>query len=474
MLRAAGFQSDLRDDIMAWKRTKLLTNLAGGLQAACGTVPEDLLRLLQAEAEAVFLALDLPYHPVAELLALCPTTSVPLADGRTRPGGSTWQSVARGRPTEAEALAGEVVDLAGRAGIDTPLCRRMVDRCGALQRPAAWTVGGLRGALVEAPEGEELVFRRPSLDAVRRRPGMYFGDPDDAAAPIQLLLEVLGNSLDQHLGGRCTRIDVRLVADGFSVADDGPGVEPDRLHGYLSALHSGATADGHWPHVHPRLSFGGVGLAPVNALCRRFEWTTRFAGRATRRRYAFGQPLGPAEDLGPTTTTGLEVEAVIDRDILAGPVDLVLVVDALERLAALSDLAVTLDGHPVRADGLAGLVTRRAGCAGRRGFGPADVQLRRRHGDVSVDLAMFVGERDDRHMGWSFINFSETLGGTHVEGLLRAVEASRFRRHGLLYGLHVLLEGPRFRSPTRDWLDNGEAEVAVHAVVAEALARLAR
>ncbi len=151
-----------------------------------------------------------------------------------------------------------------------------------------------------------------------------------------------------------------------------------------------------------------------------------------------------------------------------------LVVDALERIAALSDLAVTLDGHPVRAGGLAGLVTRRAGCAGRLGFGPADVQLRRRHGDVAVDLAMFVDQYDDRHMGWSFINFSETLGGTHVDGLRRAVKASRVRRHGLLYGLHVLLEGPRFRSPTHDWLDNREAEVAVHAVVAEALAELRR
>ncbi|HCE74905.1 MAG TPA: DNA topoisomerase IV subunit B, partial [Lachnospiraceae bacterium] len=59
------------------------------------------------------------------------------------------------------------------------------------------------------------------LEAVRRRPGMYIGSTSRRGLN-HLVYEIVDNSVDEHLAGYCTRIDVTLNADGScTVGDNG-------------------------------------------------------------------------------------------------------------------------------------------------------------------------------------------------------------------------------------------------------------
>jgi 2-dehydropantoate 2-reductase len=139
-LTEAGIRTTVREDVMAWKRAKLLRNLRNALEAMCG--PEgaeysaahtDAVRAItrgaMAEARACFAAAGMSLVEDEEFAAnLAEQVSLPV-DGQGRSGGSTWQSVTRGLgAVETDFLNGEVALLGRTFGVPTPMNERIQQR----------------------------------------------------------------------------------------------------------------------------------------------------------------------------------------------------------------------------------------------------------------------------------------------------------------------------------------------------------
>lgn len=465
-LRDAGLRSDARPDIMAYKRGKLLTNLPAGLEAACGEVDPDLRARLVAEGEAIYRAADLDWVP-PEVLAADADIAYRPAAGLEREGSSMWQSLTRGRPAEVSAIYDDLLALARKTHVDAALTRRLRNLVAELTAPGSWGADALLAALL-APSHALDVTVLHGLTPVRARPGMYIGDPGEEAAR-NMVDEVVGNVVDQHLAGRCDHLSVSLRPRGFTVDDDGPGIAPTDIDAIFTQLRAHGRSDRSTPHVHVRPGLAGCGLAVVNALAARCEVESRHGGRRWRRRFGCGRPLGALEDLGPTERTGLTVSVELDRTLLGHhPPDIVAAALLLERLAALTALRCTLNGAPIVSTDLTALVRRRAARVDTHA--PPDIELDAVHDGVRVHAALWLTEGDAAARGWSWLNLGPVSGGTHIEGLTTALADAGLARRVCTYGLHVTLPHPRFRNPTTDWLAAPEAAVAVRELLGPALA----
>ena len=123
-LRAAGFESEPDASVMRLKYGKLLTNLGNAVQALCGleTDVAALLRGLREEGMRCLEAAGIEFVTARELVERCRQGyGLGEIEGRPRLGGSSWQSVMRGRrSTEVDYLNGEVVLLGAQHGVPTP------------------------------------------------------------------------------------------------------------------------------------------------------------------------------------------------------------------------------------------------------------------------------------------------------------------------------------------------------------------
>jgi 2-dehydropantoate 2-reductase len=121
---ASGFESIARADIARWKYTKLLLNLGNPVDALCPRDADaaELVKLARREGGKVLAAAGIDHVSEAEdearrgdVLRIVPI------DQRRRPGGSTWQSLARGASVEVDYLNGEIVLLGRLHDVPTPV-----------------------------------------------------------------------------------------------------------------------------------------------------------------------------------------------------------------------------------------------------------------------------------------------------------------------------------------------------------------
>ena len=158
--------------------------------------------------------------------------------------------------------------------------------------------------IAQAYEAENIQVLE-GLEAVRRRPGMYVGGTDIKALH-HLVYEVVDNSIDEALAGRCDTIKVCIHPDqSVSISDNGSGIpvapHPEKkistLELVLTSLHAGGKFDSKAYKVSGGLH--GVGLSAVNALSEKLRAQVRRDGHLYEQHFSAGKPLGPVVDLGP-------------------------------------------------------------------------------------------------------------------------------------------------------------------------------
>lgn len=150
--------------------------------------------------------------------------------------------------------------------------------------------------LVEKQQAEYTAKQIQQLEPrehVRRRPGMYVGGTD-ARALHHLIYEVVDNSIDEALAGRCDRIEVTLHENGgATVADNGVGIPVDMHETGKSALEVVMTvigAGGKFDSEAYTVSGGlhGVGVSAVNALSAELTATIYRDGHEWQQTYNEG------------------------------------------------------------------------------------------------------------------------------------------------------------------------------------------
>ncbi|MCH2062603.1 MAG: DNA topoisomerase (ATP-hydrolyzing) subunit B [Roseibacillus sp.] len=357
------------------------------------------------------------------------------------------------------------------------------------------------------------------LDAVRKRPGMYIGDPDERGLH-HLVFEVLDNSIDEHLAGFCDRIKVAIHVDGsVSIADDGRGIPVDihpkfkipAVELVLTDLHAG----GKFGQGAYKYSGGlhGVGAKCVNALSDWFKAEVRREGKVHSITFERGKTSEPLQIVGETDPdqTGTTVTFFPDASIFVDTIEFKFnrLGNRLRELAFLNPgLTIDLvDERPESADtttfcyerGIEEFVTQLG--ENKTLVHPDPIVLRGKRkievdydGKVTKDdvFADVVLQYNDSYND-QILCFANSIpnadGGTHLTGfrtaLTRAINqyakgnkllkekdpslSGDDVREGLVAVVSVKLPEPRFSSQTKDKLVNTEIEGVISSIVYEGL-----
>src|SRR4051812_23742695 len=159
------------------------------------------------------------------------------------------------------------------------------------------------------------------LEAVRKKPGMYIGGTDERALH-HCVTEVLDNSVDEYLAGKCDRIDLTIHVDGsISIRDNGRGIPVDIHPEYkipgvelvLTTLHSG----GKYGQGGYTYSGGthGVGAKCVNAVSEWFSVEVSRDGQVYHMEFERGKTTKKLEVIGKSKGTGTLVTFKPDAEI---------------------------------------------------------------------------------------------------------------------------------------------------------------
>ncbi len=296
-------------------------------------------------------------------------------------------------------------------------------------------------------------------EAIRKRPGMYFGEISSMAVNT-IVYEAIANAIDQYLLGNSTRLSVQINNELITISDDGKGLPFDRpsiddncehlAESYFLNRHIKATADGHAPHVHTMNS--GIGLVLVNAASESLIVRSCNGSQQYHQKFSKGNVLERSniEDAsGATAGTTLIIKPDAELFQGHGP-------HLSELRKTLFEVAHFYPGLIVEFQQERFLSTRglidlaylwysKPPAAWVNGS-PKEYTFECFKEGVQVRIAA-LGESNEMECK-SWVNGIETLGGSHVEGAKKAF----FGVKPKLVLVHVIMHDPRYAGPCRDEL----------------------
>jgi len=341
-----------------------------------------------------------------------------------------------------------------------------------------------------------------NLEAVRLRPGMYIGSTGPEGL-LHLIYEVVDNSIDEAMAGRCTEIEVILHPDNrVTVKDNGGGI-PVGIHKeegistvqvVLTILHAGGKFDNQAYKVSGGLH--GVGVSVVNALAKELEvWVDRH-GKRHYQRYARGIAQGDLKVIGSAEGTGTTITFMADDEIFPKvEYDVNSLTLRLRELAYLNP-GLTIIFNNLHTEvrrvykfdgGLASYV--KALNEGRQPVHDEPIVFGREGDGWQLEIAMQFTTDYDENL-YSFANNIRTKeGGTHLTGFKTALTRvfneygrekkiltqsdenldGRDVREGLTAIVSAKVRNPQFEGQTKTKLGNSEMQEIASNVVREGL-----
>ena len=331
------------------------------------------------------------------------------------------------------------------------------------------------------------------LEAVRKRPGMYIGDTT-LRGLHHLVYEIVANSVDEALAGRCDLIDVVLNKDGsVTVTDDGSGIpvgiHPKQGIPTVEVVHTILHAGGKFGGGAYSVSGGlhGVGASVVNALSDTMTVQVKREGHIYQIGFTKGKTTEPLHVIGDCdpSDTGTRTTFIPDNTIFP---DIVFDFDSM--ITRYREMALGEEPKDVHLHYDGGIITfveylNRH----KEKINPQPIYMATKVDDCFVEIAMQYNDSYQETVYTYANNIATTEGGTHMTGFRAALTrvindyARKYKylkdndqklqsedtREGLAAIISVKLPEPQFEGQTKTKLGNAEIRPMVERAVTEKL-----